>query len=263
MMKIGILITARLGSTRLEKKHLLPVEGHPILYFLIRRIAVEFRAEMTSQQVAIVIATSDEHENRMFEWFLNDGVNVFYGAINNIPLRHLQAAKSCDFDAIISVDGDDILCSVNGMRTVYERLNSGSSYVRTSGLPFGMNSMGYSRQFLESALADRNEKILETGWGRIFDQSLAVDIAVPFPIQHDALRFTLDYDEDYNFFKKLITSLGERVWDISDEDLTDFVLRNEIFMLNEPIARQYWDNFYKMRDIEEQQSQLLSEQKEH
>jgi spore coat polysaccharide biosynthesis protein SpsF len=252
-MKIGILITARLGSTRLEKKHMLPVEGHPILYFLIRRIAIEFHAEVTNRQVAILIATSDETENTMFECFLKDGVNVFYGSVNNIPLRHLQAAKSYDLDAMISVDGDDILCSVKGMRTVYDRLNKGSPYVRTSGLPFGMNSMGYSRQFLESALGGRNEKILETGWGRIFDQSLAVDIAMPFPVQDDALRFTLDYDEDYHFFESLITALGEHVWHIKDEDIAKLVLDNKIYVHNEPIARQYWNNFYKMRDIEEQQ----------
>ena len=168
-MKTGIFITARLGSTRLEKKHLLTVNNHPILFFLIKRIKEEFREQLISGEIKIIIVTSDEPENREFENFQKDGATVFYGSINNIPLRHLQAATAHSLDSIISVDGDDILCSVKGMRTVYEALMQGAKYAKTSNFPFGMNSSGYSKDFLESSLNGHFGDILETGWGRIFD----------------------------------------------------------------------------------------------
>lgn len=249
-MKTGIFITARLGSTRLKRKHLLPVSDHPILYFLIKRILGEFQGELLREELKIVIVTSDEPENREFENFLNDGTTVFYGSTSNIPLRHLQAAKAHSLDVIVSIDGDDILCSVKGMRAVYEALMQGFKYAKTSNLPFGMNSSGYSKDFLESSLNGHLDDILETGWGRIFDQGQLTEIQVPFPAQDNVLRFTLDYDEDYQFFKSVIEAFGEDIFSVQDEDIVRLVMNKKLYLINESISKQYWDNFYKLQEEE-------------
>lgn len=255
-MKIGIFITARLGSTRLARKHLLPVGGKPILSYLAGRIVRGLRSEMRSDRAKLLIVTSDEPENRLFEEFTPIGLEVFYGSVHNIPLRHLQAAEDRGLDAVVSVDGDDILCSVKGMRMVYDALMDGRELVRTSNLPFGMNSMGYSRAFLERSLRNHREGALETGWGRIFEGGDMTDIAVPFPIQNEILRFTLDYQEDYVFFKALIEELGGTVDSASDEDIVSTVMEKKLYALNEPISREYWSNFYKARDEEIRRSRI-------
>ena len=249
-MKTGILITARLSSSRLERKHLLSVGGRPIFYFLLKRIAGEFQDELLRGGLKIIIATSDEPENREFENFQKDGATVFYGSINNIPLRHLQAAKSHSLDSIISIDGDDILCSVKGMRTVYDALMQGAKYAKTSNLPFGMNSSGYSKDFLESSLKGHFDDILETGWGRVFDQNQLTEIHVPFPFQDNVLRFTLDYDEDYQFFKSVIEAFGDDIFIVQDEDIVRLVMNKKLYLINESISKQYWDNFYKLQEAE-------------
>src|SRR6267142_5749562 len=109
-MKVAILITVRLGSSRLKRKHLLELNGSPVLQYLIRRIRLEFKSELCDREVVLVIATSDDPENRELELFADDDLSVFYGSSNNIPLRHLQAARHYSAEAIVSVDGDDILC---------------------------------------------------------------------------------------------------------------------------------------------------------
>ena len=249
-MKTGIFITARLGSTRLEKKHLLTVNNHPILFFLIKRIKEEFQKELIDGKVKIIIVTSDEPENREFENFVKDGATVFYGSTNNIPLRHFQAAKAHSLDSIISIDGDDILCSVKGMRAIYDALMQGAKYSKTSNLPFGMNSSGYSKDFLESSLNGHFDDVLETGWGRIFDQSQLTEIQVPFPAQDNVLRFTLDYDEDYQFFKSVIEAFGDDIFTVQDKDKVSFVMNRKLYLINESISKQYWDNFYKLQEEE-------------
>jgi spore coat polysaccharide biosynthesis protein SpsF (cytidylyltransferase family) len=254
-MKTGILITARLGSTRLEKKHLLPVNGLPIMHYLIERIRCEFEKEIRDKGVQIIIATSDEQENRQFREFAKSGVAVFYGSLNNIPLRHSQAAAYQTLDAIVSIDGDDILCSPKGMREVYRALSRGAQYVKTSNLPFGMNLMGYTASFLESSLNNHTNDILETGWGRIFDENQLMDIVIPFPIQNNALRFTLDYQEDYLFFKVLIEKCGDRIMQMTDEDIADIALKENLYRINEPISKQYWENFYLIQQQEMDNSQ--------
>lgn len=254
-MKTGILITARLGSTRLGKKHLLPVNGQPLIHYLIERIRWEFGKEIKDSDVQIVIATSDEQENRQFEEFSQADVTVFYGSVDNIPLRHSRAAAACRLDAIVSIDGDDILCSPKGMREVYQALSMGAKYVKTSNLPFGMNSVGYAISFLSSSIKNHTNDTLETGWGRIFDENQLMDIASSFPIQNDALRFTLDYEEDYQFFKALIEKCGDKIIKMTDEEIVKIVLKEEFFRINEPISKQYWENFYLLQKQEMEKSQ--------
>ena len=249
-MKIGIFITARLGSTRLKRKHLLEVDGHPVLYFLIKRTTVAFQTEINDEKIKIIIVTSDEPENRAFEQFTQDGITVYYGSINNIPLRHFQAAKAYSLDGIVSIDGDDILCSTKGMRAVYDALIQGCAYVKTSNLPFGMNSMGYSKNFLESSLKGHFNDILETGWGRIFDQSQLKEIYLPFAIYNNALRFTLDYEEDYQFFKSIIEAFGDDIFTVQDEEIVRLVTNEKLYLINESISKQYWDNFYRLQEKE-------------
>jgi len=257
-MKVGILITARLGSTRLEKKHLLPVNGQPVIYYLIERIRWEFSKEIKNNDVQIIITTSDEQENRKFAEFSNSGVAVFYGSINNIPLRHSQAAAGCGLDAIVSIDGDDILCSPKGMREVYRALNRGAQYAKTSNLPFGMNSSGYTALLLAAAIKNHANDTLETGWGRIFDEKQLLDIIIPFPIKNDSLRFTLDYEEDYQFFKALIEKCGDKIVRITDEEIVKMVLREEIYKINEVISKQYWENFYRLQKQEMEKAQYAT-----
>ena len=249
-MKTGILITARLGSTRLKKKHLLKIRERPIICYLIERIRREFKKEITQQNVEIVIATSDETDNRAFEKMAITDIRVFYGSIHNIPLRHLQAVESYGLSQIISVDADDIFCSVAGMRMLYNAFLSGEVYVKTAGLPLGMNVMGYSRSFLESSMNNHRNDTLETGWGRIFDAAVLQTIEMGL-VEDERLRFTLDYEEDYHFFCRVIEILGDSVYTITDQEILDLVFSGDLWRLNEKMSREYWRNFYKQRDQED------------
>lgn len=242
-MKTGILVTARLGSTRLKRKHLLKVDGQEIIIYLTKRVHKEFEREIASGLAEIIIATSSEPENTAFNKLTGSGVAVFFGSPDNIPLRHLQTARNHDLDYIVSIDGDDILCSVAGMRKVYAALINGEKYVKTTNLPFGMNSMGYSRAFLEESLSNHGKEILETGWGRIFDSKSIYEISMPFPVNSNKLRFTLDYKEDFEFFTALIEIFGSSIIGASDEEIVDEVVKRELYKINRSIADQYWSNF--------------------
>lgn len=254
-MKTGILITARLGSTRLPRKHLQEADGKPLLHYLLQRIALEFQSELRQGDALIVIATSDEPENRDFERFAGEQVAVFYGAASNIPLRHLQTARAHNLDLIASVDGDDILCSLAGLRKVFAALSAGSSYVKTSGLPFGMNCLGYSRDFLEKAISGHHGETLETGWGRIFDEHCVTDIAFPFKQIKVPLRFTLDYPEDLAFFRELINIFADTIYSASDANIVDAAVDGGFYSITENLVLEYWQNFRENVEKEAQNNE--------
>lgn len=250
-MTIGFFLTARLGSSRLPRKHLLEANGHALLEVLARRIIHAFVAEFRSGGANLVIVTSDEPENREFERFTTLGAQVFYGSKQNIPLRHLQAAEALRFDAIVAVDGDDILCSTDAMRMVHDGLSRGEDYMNTSGLPFGMNAFGYSIGFLQRSLRGNEQSTLETGWGCIFDAAkLAIYRMKLRDEVPESLRFTLDYPEDYAFFRAIIEYFGERIFVASDQEIADYVVVQHLSDITAPIAEKYWQDFRTTRDRE-------------
>jgi len=252
-MNCAILIVARLGSQRLRAKHLQPVGDTPILLHLVRRIRHAFGGLLAAGEARVVIATSDEPENRLLEQVVGTEAGVFYGSISNIPLREKQAADHFGCEQIVSVDGDDILCSPAGMLAVARRLAAGpEEYVQTAGLPFGMNSFGYTRRFLTGALAGHTEATLETGWGRIFTGTTPGLIAYPDLPQDQRLRFTLDYPDDLTFFRAVLAALGPRAAGASDREIIDLVLQQRLYALNAALAEEYWANF--RRQVKKEQS---------
>jgi hypothetical protein len=115
-----------------------------------------------------------------------------------------------------------------------------------------MNSSGYSKDFLESSLRDHFDDILETGWGRIFDESQLANSDIPCSTQDSSLRFTLDYDEDYQFFKSVVEAFGDGIFTAPDESIISFVMKNKVYQINESISKQYWDNFSKLQELEKE-----------
>lgn len=192
----------------------------------------------------IAVVTSEEAENRAFECFATMGVRVFYGATDNIPLRHHQAARQFGVEAVVAVDGDDILCSPAAMRVVRDTLRDGAGYAGTSGLPLGMNAFGYRSDFLAASVAGNERRTLETGWGHIFDKSRLVDRHQELGLELPGnLRFTLDYPEDYAFFKAIVEHFGDAIDDATDRDIVACVLAQRLNRLTDPVAEKYWQNF--------------------
>lgn len=242
----GILIVARLGSSRLPDKHLLLAGGRPFIGWLCRRMLTEFASELATGRVKVIIATSEAPGNERLREAVKDlPVEVFYGADANIPLRQLQCAQAFGIDRIISVDGDDVLCSFQAARAVYAAFEAGGEHdiVRTEGHALGMNVQGFTTDHLARSLEAAQGERFETGWGRVFRDPRVHAIRLGDIDVMGDLRFTLDYPEDAAFFQAVIEGLGEQVVRISDEGLVAYVERNGFHRLNAHLKERYWSNF--------------------
>jgi glutamate-1-semialdehyde 2,1-aminomutase len=241
-MHIGILVTARMGSSRLSDKHLRDMAGRPALNWLIDRIATEFHGEMTAKTASLYIATGNTGRNKALS-ALTDGTKalMFFGDDDNVPLRHLQAAETHGFDAILSVDGDDIFCAPEAMRAVYDALANGKPLSKTSGLPLGMNAWGYTTPTLAAALEGANPRLLETGWGRIFDEIDAQNVLLFCP-NADHVRATLDYPQDLLFFNECARRIPE--WStLPTVEFVQAIVARKLHHLNASVNNLYWENF--------------------
>lgn len=113
-----------------------------------------------------------------------------------------------------------------------------------------MNSMGLRYSFLKNALKSVDSSKLETGWGWIFNEAKmdTIDLSFEFP---DRLRFTLDYKEDLEFFKAVINSTTN-IKVISDKDLVDLVLKENLHRSNKHLMDEYWKNFQKGQKLDKE-----------
>ena len=117
-----------------------------------------------------------------------------------------------------------------------------------------MNSFGYSRHFLTKSVGQHANDVLETGWSRIFDEGQMINIHVPFPTYPKTLRFTLDYNEDYQFFSAVIKEFGNQMVGAQDKEIVNLVMEKKLYLINEGISKQYWENFYRTQEKEKQVS---------
>ena len=103
-MKIGAIIQARLGSTRLPGKALRQVLGKPMLCYLVESVA------RCSEIDEMIVATSDHPSDDALEELCRaNGWPCRRGPLDDVALRFLQTAKGAGFDAFVRLAGDSPL----------------------------------------------------------------------------------------------------------------------------------------------------------
>ncbi|EMO70361.1 cytidylyltransferase domain-containing protein [Leptospira santarosai] len=100
-MKVGILVQARMGSTRLPGKIALPFGDTTILGFMLERLKFS-----KFQENIIVLTTEEGIDDTTEEIAKKNGVNVFRGSTNDLIQRYLKAAKLHNIDIIIRLTSD-------------------------------------------------------------------------------------------------------------------------------------------------------------
>jgi spore coat polysaccharide biosynthesis protein SpsF len=98
--QIGVIVAARMLSSRLPGKALLPLQGMPMILFLLRRLA---RLSAGSVVVATTELAADDRLAAVVE---AERVPVFRGADGDVVARYVAAAGHFGFDTVARVTAD-------------------------------------------------------------------------------------------------------------------------------------------------------------
>lgn len=105
-MRVIGLIQARMGSSRLPGKMMLPLDCTHAVQHVIRRVQAAEAIDST------VLATSDGRPDSILERYANrEGVDVFKGDEGDVLGRMRRAAEGADADLVVRITGDDVLVS--------------------------------------------------------------------------------------------------------------------------------------------------------
>src|ERR1700736_6787939 len=101
-MRILATIEARMSSSRLPGKVLLPVLGEPLLAHLVRR------AQAVPSLNGIVLATTtNKGDDMLAELATELGIGCFRGSEHDVLGRVLAAASASSADLIVELTGDN------------------------------------------------------------------------------------------------------------------------------------------------------------
>ena len=251
-MNFDVFIPIRLSNTRLPKKALKEINGIPVVQYLTDRIKKSKKIRNV-----IICTTKNEKDDELVEFLKKNNYMFYRGNENDILVRYLNAAKKFGTDFIVSVDGDDIYSDpfyVDKMISVYEKTNV--DYIDMVNFPFGIASVGIKKDALEKVCELKKTDNTETGYRLFFHNKvfkiykMKPENNIKFPKE---LRLTLDYQEDLDLARKIISKLGN---DFHLEDVVELFEKNpellEITNNLEERYKQHWDRNVadtKLKDI--------------
>lgn len=224
-MKTGLLISIRNKSKRFPGKVLKEFHGQTVTEHLIDRMKT---AKLVD---AVIIATSPDPRDAVFDGMARKkGIGVFKGSKEDKLKRYLDCASAFGLDAVIIVDGDDVLCFPEFAEKTAARLREGGcEVVFTKDLPLGAASSGLTKEALEKVMEMKDEQDTEV-WGGYFTTG-AFKVCYIEPAEeifrHPEIRMTLDYEEDYEFFKAVFDELYPETPAFTSRGLMELLTRGK------------------------------------
>lgn len=209
-MKVGIIVQARMASTRLPGKVLLPLprQAHQtVLDHVLQRIAGFRKA-----QELIVATTTGPEDDVLATKYQQAGYVVFRGSVYNVLERYCLSARAHDLDVIVRVTSDCPCVDPDVLERLYQlfcqnNLDYASS-ARTQTFPHGSDLEIMTREALETAYAHA-VTVYETEHVTPYiyqshPELFAIGGLQAEPEETDpGLRITLDTPQDYTMLSAL------------------------------------------------------------
>lgn len=203
----GIILQARVGSSRLPGKALATIAGRTLLEQCLRRL-------IAGGVAPVVLATTIEREDDQLEAIaLRLGVGVCRGDVNDVLGRYVKAAHAFGFDTIVRATGDNPCTDIQAPGRLLAALrSSGADYACEDGLPYGGGVEAVTRAALvradrEVTHADDREHV--TLYVRRHPQVFRVlTLAAPAPLRRPEIRVTVDTAADLEHVRELYARVG-------------------------------------------------------
>lgn len=245
--KIVIIVQARMTSTRLPGKVMLPILGKSLLARMIERL------QMINYPATLVVATSENEQDYVI---INEakalGVVWFRGSEQNLLERHYQAAKSLNADFVVKIPSDCPLIDPLAVDRVLDHFfKSGQEFDYVSNLhpatwPDGNDVEIMTMRCLTETYnnATRDFELEHTTpyiWenpDKFIIGNVAWETGKDYSMSH---RFTIDYREDYHFIKAVFEQLYPQKNNFSCNDILNLLAeRPDVMAVNAAHAGVNW-----------------------
>lgn len=210
MARTGIIIQARMSSSRLPNKVLMELPGGTMLRHIVERCKASTKAD------EVIVATSTEQSDDVIELFCKEyDYTYFRGSLNDVLGRFYECAKKYKFDYIVRAMGESPFLEPSTIDGVIEELllheKEGVSYVSSwlkNTHPKGLDAEVFSFSTLKEAqhkAATEEEREHVTPYIRKHFTTKPYNMPKEL---HGDFRLTVDEEDDF----KLVDHLYRRFY---------------------------------------------------
>lgn len=236
-------ISARMGSTRLPGKVLMPLCGKPVLEHIIERV------KLSKYFDDIIIATTINPLDDAIEVFAKKHDYHFYrGSEEDVLARVYEAAKSLDADIVYRGMGDSPLVDHRIVDDLIEKLSEGnydlvSNEMGDAPVPDGFDATVFTLKALEEGYREATHpEMREHVTIHIKtdpERYKILALKAEGHMRESGLRLTLDTQEDYEVISKVYDALYYNNLDFSADDIIQFLMNHpDIAAINSGITQK-------------------------
>lgn len=210
-----IIIQARLSSTRLPRKVLLPLwEGQNLLHLQIERI----------KQLGIpyvLATTTNRQDDELEQWAQQNRVTFYRGEEQNVLKRFIDCTKEYKADKLIRVCSDNPFLQFDQIPFYLDQLNKGVDYISfcdSQNTPAIKTHWGLFVEGVSLLALEKAQELLRSQPQRAFYQEhvtnfiyerpeifkVALTKASAIIAKRNDLRFTIDTSEDFQNMARLL-----------------------------------------------------------
>jgi N,N'-diacetyllegionaminate synthase len=223
---IVTVVIARLKSTRLKRKVLLPFHNDAMVFDLCR-----YSGRNKSSRSTIIATSWLESDDDLVHEAERRGFKVFRGHPTIVIHRLLDIAEEERASAVFRITGDMPFADPQLMeRMALLRKEHNLDYVRAMNLPLGMSAELFSTSYLQKLYQRMNDprESEYLGWFVILDREARKGC---LKVEYDDVdlseySLTVDYQEDMDRCQNLLAAIGKE--NIENIDLTDILAHLEL-----------------------------------
>lgn len=240
-MRTVAVIQARMSSTRLSGKVLLPFGQGTVLEQVVHRV----RKTPGLDAVCVAIPMGEEHNSVADEARRIGNLLITRGSEDDVLDRYRQAARESDADLVLRVTSDCPLIDPAVCGAVLDAGRHSGNYARTSfatGYPLGLDCEAIPRTCLDQAWADakapdEREHVTPYIWRR---PDLFPQIHITRHPCRREWRLTLDEPSDYEALTEIDRALPAGTLDVGFDALeTLLVGRPDLLSINASVQNKH------------------------
>ena len=242
-MKTAVIIEARMESSRLPGKVMLPIYNKPAIGHLIERVK-----NVRNIDEIIVATTVNKLDDELCEYLEKNNIKYFRGSEDDVLDRVVKTAIHYNIDTVVEITGDCQLTDFRYIDEVIEFYNKNqydlvSNTYPNRNLPIGLDVFVISTKLLSSVNKnDKDPMTHEHVCYGIFSKPEKYKLGfyqnnkeINYPHYH----WTLDTIDDYKFLKRVYSELYPIKKNFVTEDILNLLkAKKEIVKINENVQQK-------------------------
>jgi len=195
---LGIIIQARMGSSRLPGKVLRPINGTPLLGRILDRLG-----HLRHRATVVVATTGEARDDTIVSYCGQREVKIFRGSENNVLDRYYQCAMTYGLEQVIRLTADNPFVDVEELdRLIDLHLSTQADFSHSfSQLPVGVGAEIFRFSALalcaEASHAPHHFEHVDEFMLEHPERFKTVELEVAAEKNHPQVRLTVDDETDF------------------------------------------------------------------